>query len=237
MNGRRALTWNLICDFGLEYLEATKRVLSGRTDSVVLHDLAATELEKIPADGRENLQKYLSELVEEVGQLKKTINFLQNDIGFVRYLKKTREVANFMKIDQSFLTTKRSESETNANVEAFNGQQVRVELVIKAKASAQVLGWCFTVGLIPEAETTQRFLTLKCVDTGDVYIAIFSDTHARADVAKGYPSIDPKFLLRSGFTAPLGFYDVPAGKYRVGVGQFGPGRYGQVWMRNVIQVL
>ena len=209
---------------GTEYLQATQRALTTQTDPRQLVSLLTAELRTIRNRGqRERMAAYAREIGAQLGHLASTIEFFTEERQMVERLGKgaprggvpppyARRAVRRQVRHRCRILARIDQRSPDPPGFGRRHQQHRVYRGLDAQP-----------GDHPEAETTERYILLKCVEDDTVYAAQFWQHTDRQDVAAAHPDLDERFTLNCAFELLFSFSRVPADTYLVGCGLAGAG--------------
>ena len=147
---------------GSAYLEATRRALGGQTDPQQLFALLRDEIGRIAnPDLRERIAGYATEIHAQLQQLGKTVDYFTGERQMVERLRQEREATVFYPHDLDELFGADHSGDIEGWFERVNGRTMRTDMVVDIRTTAHLEGWILSPGVIPDAETTARFLLLK----------------------------------------------------------------------------
>lgn len=204
---------------GSAYLEATLRALSGRTDPQQLFSLLNDEIRLIAnPDLRERIGGYAQEIHTQLQHLGRTVDYFTREREMVERLRQEREATAFhwQPLDEAFGAGARDDIE--CWFERINGRAIRNEMTIDLRTTVHLEGWMLCLGVVPDAETSSRFILLRDLKTGDTYVAPAYQYWARQDVAHARHSIDSSYTMNCGFGSLFSVSKVPPGTYQLGCG-------------------
>jgi len=224
--------------YGSAYLDATLRALSGQTDPKQLFSLLNEQIQLIAnPDLRERVGGYAQEIQAQLAHLGRTVEFFTSERQMVERLRQEREATGFYHHDLQELFGTEGRSEIECWFERVNGRPIRGEITIDIRTTVHLEGWMLSPNIVPDAETTSRFILLRNVKTDDTYASHVYQYWPRPDVASGRPHLDGSYTINCGFGSLFSVAKVPPGVYQLGCGMKNSTRMAYVWSDYQVQLL
>ncbi|HTZ37876.1 MAG TPA: glycoside hydrolase family 99-like domain-containing protein [Stellaceae bacterium] len=204
---------------GSAYLEATLRALNGQTDPQHLFRLLGEELRTIGnPDLRERIEAYAEEIRAQLQHLSRTVDFFTRERQMVERLRQEREATGFYQRDLAEVFGPAVHNDLDCWFERINGRPIGHETMLDTRTTVHIEGWMLSPGIVPDAETTARFVLLRSLKTGDTYVAQAYQYWPRQDVAHARHHIDSAYTMNCGFGSLFSVSKVPPGVYQLGCG-------------------
>jgi hypothetical protein len=223
---------------GSAYLDATLRALSGKTDPQQLFSLLADEIKMIGnPDLRERIDGYAQEVRTQLQHLAKTVDFFTSERQMVERLRQEREATGFFwqNLDEAFGVD--HSNDIDCWFERINGRAMRNDMAFDNRTTMHLEGWMLSPGIVPDAETTARFVLLKNVKTDETYAARAYQYWPRQDVASARHHIDNAYTMNCGFGSLFSVSKVPPGTYQLGCGMKNSTKSAYTWSEYRVELL
>jgi len=223
---------------GAAYLEATLRALSGHTDPEQLFSLLGDEIRMIGnPDLRERIEGYAQEIRAQLKNLARTVEFFTQERQMVERLRQEREATVFLPHSLDELFGPDHSPEVEGWFERINGRAIRNDAILDVRTTVHLEGWILSPGVVPDAETTTRYLLLKNLANGATYAAQVYQYWARPDVVHARPQLDTSFTTNSGFGSLFSASRVPPGTYQLGCGVKNNFKSAYTWTDYQVQLV
>jgi glycosyl transferase family WbsX len=223
---------------GSSYLEATLSALSGQTDPQHLFALLDDEIRKIGnPDLRERISGYAHEVRAQLQHLGRTVDYFTRERQMVERLRQEREATVFHRQELAEIFGVDASEDIECWFERVNGRPLRSQAAVDVRTTVYIEGWMISPGIVPDAETTSRFLLLKDVNSDDIYAAHVYQYWTRQDVAFARHNLDSTYTTNCGVGSLFSVSNVPPGTYRLGGGMRNNTRAAYVWSDHRIQLL
>jgi Glycosyltransferase WbsX len=223
---------------GSAYLEATLRAMSGQTDPQQLFGLLADEIKSIRnPNQRERLEGYIGEIRAQLQHLGRTVDFFTRERQMVERLRQEREATAFYRQELAEIFGARPSGDIESWVERINGRPIRPDVTIDVRTTVHLEGWMLSPGIMPDAETTARYVLLHNVNGDDAYAAQVHQYWPRQDVAAARHGLDSAYTMNSGFGSLFSVSKVPPGTYRLGCGIRNSTKSALAWSDYQIRLL
>jgi glycosyl transferase family WbsX len=223
---------------GSAYLEATQRALSGRTDPQHLFALLDQELRHISnPDLRERIEGYAREIHGQLQHLGKTVDYFTREREMVERFRREREATAFHRRALDEMLGAGHGDDIEFWFERINGHKPRAQTALGTRATVHIEGWMLSAAIVPDAETTARFLLLEDVASGDTYAAPIYQYWPREDVATARHTLDSTYTMNCGFGSLFSLANVPAGVYRLGCGMRNNTKSVRAWSDRQLELL
>jgi hypothetical protein len=121
--------------------------------------------------------------------------------------------------------------------ERINGRPLRQDVGVDIRTTVHIEGWMLSPGVVPDAETTSRFLLLQQIDGDETFAAHVYQYWQRQDVALARHNLDSAFTMNCGFGSLFSASNVAPGTYRLGCGVRNNTKAAYAWSDYRIQVL
>lgn len=222
---------------GSAYLEATKRALGGQTDPQQLFALLRDEIGRIASpDLRERIAGYATEIHTQLQQLGKTVDYFTGERQMVERLRQEREATVFYPQDLDELFGADHSGDIEGWFERVNGRTMRTDMVVDIRTTAHLEGWILSPGVIPDAETTARFLLLKNTKTDATYAARVYQYWPRQDVVHARANVETAYIANCGFGSLFSLSKLPPGTYQIGCGVKNNTKSAYMWSQYRLQL-
>jgi hypothetical protein len=223
---------------GTAYLDATKRALSGETNPRQLFNLLNDQIQLIGSrDLRERIEGYAHEIEAQLAHLGRTVEFFTSERQMVERLRQEREATGFYHYDLAELFGTEGHAEFECWYERVNGRPIRNNMAIDIRTTVHLEGWMLSPLIVPDAETSSRFLLLRNVNTEDIYAAHVYQYWNRPDVMSHRHQVDPSYTTNCGFGSLFSVSKVPPGVYQLGCGMKNSTRIAYGWSDYQVQLL
>jgi len=224
--------------YGSAYLEATLRALSGHTDPEQLFTLLRDEIRSIGnPDLRERIDGYAREIRAQMQHLGRTVDFFTREREMVERLRQEREATVFHRQGLDELFGRNDALDIEGWFERINGRDMRSDVIVDIRATVHLEGWMICPGIVPDAETTARFILLQNLASGTTYAAQVLQYWPRQDVGQARPQIDGAYTAHSGFGSLFALSRLPPGVYQLGFGLKNSTKSGYAWSDYRVQLL
>ena len=224
--------------YGSAYLEATKRALSGQTDPQQLFSLLSDEIGRIGnPDLRERIAGYATEIHTQLQHLGKTVDYFTRERQMVERLRQEREATVFYRRTVDELFGPEHNGDIEGWFERINGRAMRTDTIVDVRTTAHLEGWIFSPEIIPDAETTARFILLKDEKTETVYAAQIYQYWPRPDVVRARHNVESAYTANCGFGSLFTLSKVPPGTYQIGCGVKNSTKAAYMWSQYRVQLL
>jgi hypothetical protein len=225
--------------YGSQYLEATLRAMSGQTDPRQLFTLLNDEIETIGnPDLRERIAAYAREIRAQMQHLGKTIDYFTQEKQMVERFRQEREATVFHKQDlDELFGGDPGGGDIEGQFDRINGRAMRFDVAVDIRTTVHLEGWILSPGVVPDAETTARYLLLKNVRNGATYVAQAYQYWARQDVVQARQHLDNAYTGNCGFGSLFSLSKVPPGMYQIGCGIKNSTKAAYMWSEYRVQLL
>jgi len=224
--------------YGPAYLEATLRALSGHTDPQQLFSLLSDEIQLIGnPDLRERIDGYAGEIRAQLQHLGKTVDFFTRERQMVERLRQEREATVFFPQELDEIFGAEHDSDIEGWFELINGRAMRSGLIVDVRTTVHLEGWIVSPGVVPDAETTSRFILLRNINDGSTYAAQAFQYWPRQDVAAARQHLEPAYTINCGFGSLFSLSKVPPGIYQLGCGVKNNTKVAYAWSDYRVQLL
>jgi hypothetical protein len=222
--------------YGRSYIDATRRALAGRTDPNVLFDLIQSRVETIRAPKlREELQAYVVEARNELQAVNTTVRYFQTEKLISERLAFERSAAGFLPFQVFTIFGDTPGADMSFNLEYINGRSFRSGQLVDGHVTIYLGGWFLSNGMIPDAQTTNRYMLLRHEETGKTYMAQVQGTLERNDVVAHLSAIEKKYSQRCGFQQLFSLSNLPGGTYTIGFGMKSNNKSVMAWSKSLIR--
>jgi hypothetical protein len=224
--------------YGSAYLEATLRALNGRTDPQQLFSLLSDEIQTIGnPDLRERIDGYAKEIRAQLQHLARTVDFFTRERQMVERLRQEREATGFYQQDFAEVFGDEASDDIDCWFERINGRAMRSDMTVDTTTTVHLEGWMVSPAVVPDAETTARFVLLRNVKNDETYTARAYQYWPRPDVAHARHHIDSAYTANCGFGSLFSVSKVPPGTYQLGCGVKNSTKGAYTWSEYRIQLL
>lgn len=196
---------------GRAYLEATRRVVSGRTspEALIEHARTAGEL------SGERLENWLREVQARLDEAAAVRDFAY------RIVKRNHALLDggslMTSIEPYVLHALPMINIAKANIDRLNGVPAGIIAAsVRRDQPLYVEGWCVHPSADVDPRTISYFVMENVVTKQRFYAPVFG-RHPRSDVAAAHADLPESRTLYSGFKVYLGLAELERGEYRLGV--------------------
>ncbi len=223
---------------GSAYLEATRRALSGQTDPQQLFSLLSEDIRRVGnPDLRERIEGYAREMHAQLQHLGRTVDYFTQERQMVERLRQEREATVFYPRTLDELFGSDCGGDIEGWFERINGRAMRTDAVVDIKTTVHLEGWILSPGVIPDAETTARFILLKDTKTDEVYAAQVHQFWPRQDVVTARHNLESAYTAHCGFGSLFSLSNMPPGSYQIGCGVKNNAKAAYMWSQYRVQLL
>ena len=223
---------------GSAYLEAARRALGGQTDPQQLFSLLSEDIRRIGnPDLRERIDGYAREIHAQLQHLGRTVDYFTQERQMVERLRQEREATVFYPRTLDELFGADPSADIEGWFERINGRPMRSDIVVDIKTTVHMEGWILSPGVIPDAETTMRYMLLKDAETGAVYAGQIYQYWPRQDVVTARPKLESAYTAQCGFGSLFSLSNVPPGTYQIGCGVRNNNKTAYMWSQYRVQLL
>lgn len=221
--------------YGRAYLEATRRVASGKSDVAVLLDYAA----KVGKLEGSELVNFLKEIKLHLDNSRLKTSYSQKIIERNHAIENTGSI--FSEIEPYPLCSLPASNVAKFNVDRINGRHTSNKCAVAKKSMPLYIeGWAFHPGqdVYP---TSISYVVLKSTtekrnhENRRYYAPVF-ERHARPDVANANAHINESKTLYSGCRIYADLSDVEAGEYHLGMVQIAEESFSLNFFEGIIRV-
>jgi hypothetical protein len=121
--------------------------------------------------------------------------------------------------------------------ERINGRAMRTDVIVDLRTTVHLEGWMLSPAVIPDAETTARFILLKDTRNDDVYAARVYQYWPRQDVVLARPHLESAYTTNCGFGSLFSLSKMPPGTYQIGCGVRNNTKAASMWTQYRVQLL
>ncbi|MBV9555087.1 MAG: glycoside hydrolase family 99-like domain-containing protein [Alphaproteobacteria bacterium] len=223
---------------GSSYLEATLRALAGRTDPAHLFGLLDEEIRQIGnPDLRERIAGYAREIDAQLRHLGRTVDYFTREREMVERLRQEREATAFHRQEIEAVFGPQPGTDIECWFERINGRPLTSHTALDVRTTVHIEGWMLSPGIVPDAETTARFVLLHNMEGGQTYVSHVYQYWTRQDVAAARHTLDSAYTMNCGFGSLFSVSNVPPGSYRLGCGMRNSNKSVCAWSDYRIQLL
>jgi hypothetical protein len=155
----------------------------------------------------------------------------------VERLRQEREATGFYPTELDEIFEAERGGDIDAWIERINGRPMRSDATIDVRTTVHLEGWMLSPSVMPDAETTARYLLLQNDKSGETYAAQVHQYWPRQDVAQARHNLDSAYTMNSGFGSLFSVSKVPPGTYRLGCGLKNSTKSAFAWSDYRIQLM
>jgi hypothetical protein len=223
---------------GHAYIEATHRALTSQTAPDALFSLLECRVAAVELDAlREELRAYIEEARSGYRELETTIKYFQSEKIVAERMALERSSSIFVAAAIEDVIGAAKDSALAYNLECINGGACKNGQLIDAHVTNYLQGWLASDGVIPDAQTTMRFMLLRGAKTGQIYIAHIYSIQERNDVVRYLPSVNEKYTRHCGFKQLFSFAHVPSDTYNIGYAMKSDSKVVLKWSEQSFQLI
>jgi Glycosyltransferase WbsX len=221
--------------FGRGYLEATSRALEGRTNWVELIELLRSN---ISTGGTERAAtvSYIDELETAFQAQADRLRYFEQESADSALHRELRMSSPFVQISLEGDFPGAEDPNLKGWVETINGHSASNGAAVHSDGTMYVSGWIVLPDIVPNIESTQRFILIRKQAPATVFAAQIKSNEKRDDVAKSMADVDPKYTAGAGFAQLFSLRGITPGIYQVGTAIRAGERVATRWLATKITV-